>query len=344
MLEHGGAVVQAAHKYAIPIDQWLDLSTGHNPAGWPIPEIPETAFRNLPESDDKLELAARQYYGNELVLATAGTQAAIKTLPSLRSLSKVGAISPSYAEHPYAWEQHGHRIIQLDHDEIAHSARYLNTIILANPNNPTGLIWYPEQLLQLLRDLAERDGWLIVDETFIDATPELSLVSEVGQPGLIVLRSLGKFFGLSGVRLGFTLAWPELLLRLKEKLGPWCVNGPARFIGAQALVDKPWQDQARQSLKQQSNRLRELLQNFGLSPNGSTSFFHWVVIDKARELHEFLARVGILTRLFVTPLSIRFGLPESEMDWSRLTEALRLYKNNLVGHKCRSESKAPLAK
>ena len=78
MLEHGGKVRQAAARYGIPLEDWLDFSTGVNPNGWSVPEIPSACWTRLPEDDDGLEQAARSYYGAEHLLPVAGSQAAIQ--------------------------------------------------------------------------------------------------------------------------------------------------------------------------------------------------------------------------------------------------------------------------
>lgn len=92
--------------------------------------------------------------------------------------------------------------------------------MVVNPNNPTGLSLTPERLLDWHARLAQRGGWLVVDEAFMDNTPQLSLAAQADQVGLIVLRSFGKFFGLAGVRLGFVLAERKLLKLLAEQVGP----------------------------------------------------------------------------------------------------------------------------
>jgi cobalamin biosynthetic protein CobC len=69
-------------------------------------------------------------------------------------------------------------------------------------------------LLRWHKRLQKRGGWLVIDEAFMDATPAFSLACDSGRPGLIVLRSLGKFFGLAGVRAGCVLAEKNLTDRL----------------------------------------------------------------------------------------------------------------------------------
>lgn len=322
MLEHGGRLHAAAKKYRIPVGEWLDLSTGVNPAGYPVPALPPETWRRLPDGDAALRAAAAGYYGSESVLPVAGTQAAIQALPRLRVPSCVAVLSPTYGEHAHAWRRSGHAVRELVADEIEPALDQFDVVVLANPNNPTGLHLGREMLRAWRARLAARGGWLVVDEAFMDVTSGVSLVEEANEPGFIVLRSLGKFFGLAGARVGFVFAARELLDVLDEELGPWVVTGPAQAAAAKALSDFAWQDAARTHLIGASARLGRLLAEHGLAPSGGTALFQWVGTLQAANLHEQLARRGILTRLFSAPASLRFGLPGDETQWQRLARAL----------------------
>lgn len=322
MLEHGGHLINAAEKYNVPIQQWIDLSTGINPNGWPVPEIPAECWQRLPETDDELIKVARQYYQCKSILPVAGSQAAIQTLPLLRSQSKVGVLYPAYTEHAYNWKKAGHEIIELTVEKIESHIPRLDVLVIINPNNPTGQRFSKEQLLLWHDGLNKHNGWLIIDEAFIDTTPEQSLSSHPTANGVIILRSLGKFFGLAGIRCGFVIAPNELLNALNESMGPWTISHPGRYIATQALVDEEWQNQMRNELTKQSNRLALLLTKNGLKPDGQTSLFQWIEHPHAQQIHESLAHQGILTRLFKQS-SLRFGLPKKEQQWLFLAKTLR---------------------
>ncbi len=322
MLEHGGRLLRAAQQYGIPVADWLDLSTGINPRGWPVPALPAAAWSRLPEETDGLVPAAHDYYGAAHVLPVAGSQAAIQALPHLRPRGRVGVLSPGYAEHGHAWRQAGHSVVPLNPDTLGRELGPFDVAVLIQPNNPTGTRFTKEVVLAWYAALAARGGWLVVDEAFIDATPEHSLAPLTDRPGLIVLRSLGKFFGLAGARVGFALAQPDLLQRLAERLGPWTVAGPARLVAEQALRDTTWQASARTQLQAAGARLAELLHRHGLAPDGGCALFQWLRHDSAADLHRHLARRGILTRLFDAPASLRLGLPGGEAAWARLDAAL----------------------
>lgn len=323
MLEHGGRLHSAASRYGIPLADWIDLSTGINPNGWPVPQLPAKVWQRLPEDDDELLDAARQYYQNSSLLPVAGSQAAIQTLPLLRGPSRVGVLQPAYAEHAAGWRRAGHQLFVVDEHQIDAKLDQLDVLIIINPNNPTGRLWPRQQLLAWHQRLSHRGGWLIVDEAFIDViADEYSLSSLPVRQGLIVLRSVGKFFGLAGIRCGFVIAEPAVLNTLQERLGPWAISYPGRYVAALALSDRPWQLATAESLKRQGLRLFQLLAASGWHPAGGCALFQWIKTDQAPALHERLARQGILTRLFDEPSSLRFGLPAHEAGWRRLEQAM----------------------
>lgn len=322
MLEHGGRLARAARRYGIPVSRWVDLSTGINPHGWPVPQPTADAWRRLPDDDD-LDALACAYYGAPHVLATAGTQAAIQALPRLRARGRVGVIAPGYAEHAHAWARAGHDVSSLPADALVAQAGAFNVVVLIHPNNPGGERFDRDVLLDLHARLASRGGWLVIDEAFIDATPEASIADATARDGLVVLRSAGKFFGLAGARVGFVAAAAALLERLRDELGPWPIAAPSRAAVAGALADRTWQAKTRERLVAESARLRDLLAAHGLAPHGGCALFQWVKVSNAAALHEALAREAILTRLFDEPASLRFGLPANEDAWSRLSAALK---------------------
>jgi cobalamin biosynthesis protein CobC len=322
MLEHGGRLQRAAREYGIPLEQWLDLSTGISPFGWPVPQVPPSVWQRLPEDDDGLVDVARAYYQSPHILPVAGSQAAIQALPLLRGPSRVGAIAPGYAEHAHAWMRAGHQVDCLPADTLLKNVAQWDVLVLIHPNNPGGERFESEALLRAHAELAARGGWLVVDEAFMDVTPQDSLCPHTDREGLIVLRSVGKFFGLAGARAGFVCAAPALLESLQEKLGPWTLSGPARHVLRRALADRVWHVSARMRLTTASKRLAALLSKHGLGPTAGCGLFQWCRFDQAPGVHRALARHGILTRLFDAPPSLRFGLLPDDASLERLDHAL----------------------
>ncbi|HEX7908946.1 MAG TPA: threonine-phosphate decarboxylase CobD [Paraburkholderia sp.] len=321
---HGGNLHEAAQRYGIPYAQWLDLSTGINPHGYPVPPVPADAWRRLPDDGDDFATCAARYYGAPdaaHVLPVAGSQAAIRALPTLLPRARVGIAPLTYSEYAPAFERAGHEVVPLDvgwesfPDTLTHA-------VIVNPNNPTATYLSAEKLLQWHAQLRERGGTLLVDEAFADTMPSASLAASTHLDGLIVLRSPGKFFGLAGVRAGFVLGAPALLDALNQTLGAWTVSGPARHAVKAAFADDAWQRQMRTLLDAESARLARLLHTQGFNTRG-TPLFAWTDDPRAASLHEALARRGMWTRLFQSSGSVRFGLPASEAEWNRFEETLR---------------------
>lgn len=244
-------------------------------------------------------------------------------MPRLRPPSRVLIASLTYNEYAHAWARHGHTVCAAPPKEFPERLAQADVLIVCNPNNPTGDRFAVSQLLKWHAALSSRGGWLIVDEAYIDPTPGRSLAPYSDRPGLVVLRSLGKFFGLAGARVGFALASATLLGALEAELGPWCVAGPARYVACTALSDRAWQSTTRRALANAGGRLRRLLSGFGIATAG-TVLFQWWWNEAASNLHRALAREAILTRLFQhqEPRSIRIGLPGSDSEWERLEQAL----------------------
>jgi cobalamin biosynthetic protein CobC len=314
LLEHGGRLREAARRWDIPLADWLDLSTGIAPVPYPVPPVPGDVWQRLPEDGDGLEVAAGAYYGTSRLLALPGSQSGIQWLPRLLPAGRVALASPLYAEHPAAWRAAGHEVVAWE--EPADYA------VVCNPNNPTGERHARAALLDRARSLR----LLVVDEAFIDAEPANSLAGLAGTgaaKNIIVLRSLGKFFGLAGARVGFAIGAPALLDRLHEALGPWAVPHPARWAARHALADGAWQAAQRERLRIASMRLDALLQEAGFGGTAGTPLFRHVRTSRAAEIHEALARQGVLVRRFDDPAALRFGLPAAENDWFRLAAALK---------------------
>jgi len=142
-----------------------------------------------------------------------------------------------------------------------------------------------------------------------------------------VLRSLGKFFGLAGARVGFAIAGDSILDRLASALGPWALAHPSRMAARAALADTDWQRTQRERLQRDGARLHELLATSGLGEPSGTALFRYLACDDALALHEFFARRGILLRHFVHPAALRFGLPATTAEWQRLALALEQWRN-----------------
>lgn len=322
---HGGDLSGLRAAYA---GDWLDLSTGINPLPYPLPDLDGDAWTRLPGADELQTLldAARQAYGASDaagIVAVPGTQAAIQLLPRLFGRARVSILGPTYAEHAQVWRAAGHAVT--DVNGVPGSLNGTDILLTVNPNNPDGRALGPQLLRNWHLELAGRGGWLIVDEAFADVVPEVSLGAEAGKPGLVILRSFGKFFGLAGLRLGFVLGAPQVTDAIRTALGPWAVNGPALQIGTAALRDTSWQGAMREELRARTRRFDQGMRDRGIHVLGGTPLFRLAKIGDSAAFAQALRRQGIHVRIFeYQPQWMRFGLPADEAEfWRRLDLVLK---------------------
>jgi cobalamin biosynthetic protein CobC len=195
--------------------------------------------------------------------------------------------------------------------------------VVINPNNPTGTLHSRASLHSLLADIQILKGFLIVDEAFMDViVPTQSLINLTDNKHLFVLRSIGKFFGLAGIRLGFLSANQYWLDKLAELGNPWEVNGPAQFVAEKALLDQQWQQHQLTNLRHLTADLTLLLsQTFDQKPTG-TLLFQTVSLVNAPLIFERLCKQGIYVRLCDEQNALRFGIPLST-ELPRLRLALK---------------------
>lgn len=326
-IRHGGALDRAIAQYGGRREDWLDLSTGINPVPYPVSEIPTDVWHRLPDEGliaDCLE-AAREYYGvpeGAAIVAAPGTQAIIQKLPYLVSPQTVSIQGSTYEEYVRVFRDAGWR----DREHMSLKSPLhgdANTRVCVSPDNPTGSVTAPDDILRVAAECDRHGGFLVVDEAFADAAADSSVAGESDFPGLIVLKSFGKFFGLAGIRLGFAAGDDELIARLENLLGPWAVPGPALAIGAKALRDHAWIQETRARIRRDAQRLQNILEGAWLTIIGGPGLFTLTSHVDPLWLADGLARRGILVRTFDhNPTWIRFGLPAHDAGFLRLEQAL----------------------
>ena len=249
-----------------------------------------------------------------MLVAANGTQALIQLLPRVLKTTEVSILSPTYGEYEHVFGAGAKAVTNLEeHSNLS------ETLIVVNPNNPTGHVMQRNQL----QKLASQYRHIVVDEAFVDPMPDLSFVSHMPE-NTIVLKSFGKFFGLAGVRLGFAVCAPDIAERFHSLLGPWSVSGPALHIGTHALADTQWIEKTRYDLNAASQSLAKTLSDAGFSNVITNPLFVSARAPVEWEVFETLAREHILIRAYgAQPGFYRFGLCESEEVLSRLKSALQ---------------------
>ena len=329
IMMHGGDLSAAVSRFGGSREEWLDLSSGINHSSYPFNKAAALeAIGSLPSQGDLVDClaAARRAYGvpDEVsIVASPGTQSLIQAMPVLLGTNQSCLIlGPTYSEHQRAMARAGVDVAMVQ--ELPKDFFPGDCLLIVNPNNPDGRQMEAGTLIELAAKLEKQRGLLIIDEAFADVVPELSVVSELGSmPNCVVLRSFGKFFGMSGIRLGFLLGHEFQLSKIRDMLGPWAVSTPALRVGTESLSDVKWQQQQRKQMAARAEKLDQVLEKHSLYVAGGTPLFRLVIKEDARELHRKMAEKHIWTRVFDYRTDyIRFGIPIDKKALDRLDDVL----------------------
>jgi histidinol-phosphate/aromatic aminotransferase/cobyric acid decarboxylase-like protein len=218
---------------AVPglVDLAVNIRKGPRP-GWLATAL-EAGFADLaryPDTTDATEAIARRHGRDPSeVLVTSGAAEAFVLLARTLDPAHAVAVHPSFTEPEAALLAAGHKVSRA----LAEPPAFLlptvaddaDLVVLGNPTNPTGVLHTQEAV----QALARPGRTLVVDEAFMDFVPgePESLAGRRDVPGLVVVRSLTKMWGLAGLRIGYLLASPELVVTLREQQPLWSVSTPA---------------------------------------------------------------------------------------------------------------------
>ncbi|MEM7619260.1 MAG: threonine-phosphate decarboxylase CobD [Pseudomonadota bacterium] len=337
-LPHGGAldvIAKAFPKAPLP---WVDLSTGINPFPYPLDINVQETLAHLPREEHFKACSAAMAHAwsanPKYICPTPGSEWVIRHLPKLLlrtqsfspgnlSTKRIGLAEFSYTDHQQAWQQAGCDILMAK-DPIT-LTQDVDILVIVNPNNPDGHLYTHEQLQQAHNHLQHKGGYLILDEAFIDLTPEHSLSNKAGQPGLIILRSTGKFYGLPGLRLAALLAEHSIISSWNQFAGHWSVSGFALAAGEQIYADLAWPKHMRTKLSAKAKQLKKCLQTLKIKCVGNTDLFFLIEVSDAKSVWHHLATQGIYTRYFENQTDcLRLGLPATEQELERLATTLKI--------------------
>jgi len=259
------------------------------PPDWLAAVINETtcSLGAYPRTDEAVAaIAAAHAVPAESVLPTAGGAEAFTLLARALRPRRSVVVHPQFTEPEAALRAAGHapeRVVltsgtgfRLDPGQVPAEA---DLVMIGNPTNPTGVLHPAAALRRLLRP----GRVLVVDEAFLDAVPgEPETMITGAMPGLVVLRSLTKTWGLAGLRAGYAVGDPDLIARMRAQQPPWSVSTPALAAIAACLTDKAREvaDAAASEVSANREYLVERLARQGLQPAGEprTPF---VLVDSA---------------------------------------------------------------
>jgi threonine-phosphate decarboxylase len=278
---HGGDIDRAARQAGVPPHRILDFSSNINPMGLP----PRAAERLAREAQDphtwtrypdpeckELRSALSRYAGvsPESIVIAAGADAlihaAVRALRPQRCLIPV----PAFSEYERAASAFGCEAIALPLDpgfrlpaELSQVLRAGDLLILNNPHNPSGVCASRPEMLDYIAAARASGATVLADEAFIDYAPDSAITQDAGTGIVASIRSLTKFFGCPGLRVGYAVAAPDVAAKITAQLPPWPVTTLAANALAEALRDDTYPTHTREQNCHARAALSEELSSLG---------------------------------------------------------------------------------
>lgn len=323
---HGGNVWKVSRKYNIPVDQLIDFSISTNPLG-----APEKALKNIrkhlklinhypdPDHEWLLKTLSKsvEVKPNNIVIGNGSTEL-IYLFNEVFLENEYEAVIPipSFSEYKAAIERFGGNMtfikcdasknFQLNVQELKRSiSRKTRIFFLCNPNSPTGVLYKKEDILRLIKFAEKRNILVFLDEDYIDFVDDekrYSLAEFVNEyNNLFVLRSLTKFYGLAGIRIGFGIGSPDIVNILKKVRMPWSVNSLAMFATEAAVRDTEFIKKSRLLISKNRKKMMQLFRSINwlkVYPS-ETNFLLLEIIQgelTSTQIKEELEKKGFLIR------------------------------------------------
>lgn len=296
---HGGNIYALAQKMGCRPADITDVSSNINPLG-PPPELMTylqthlNVVCTLPEVDSKTistQMAASLGVPETNILAGAGTTQFIYTMFQALASEKVLIVGPTYSD--YADACHMHHLtpeyfltraednFQINMDQLDRQVSQYDTVILCNPNNPTGTLIPGSALARLCRRHPQTR--FVIDESYLAFVPTAKKETMIAadQDNVLVLHSLSKIYRLPGLRIGFIVASPKIIARFDPLMTPWRLNSLAQaavaYICAHSQKIEQFVDETRRFIEIERNRFISATQtNPALTVYPSHTSYHLI--------------------------------------------------------------------
>jgi threonine-phosphate decarboxylase len=329
---HGGNVKQICDKYRLNPDEIIDFSASINPLG--CPSVVEKAvteqfndIRHYPDSqcsDLRKAIAEKTPCNESNVIIGNGSNELFYLIPRALQPKKGVLLQPTFAEFSDAFCNSNIDVIEIINDD--RDFPVINTkisrlksieecmVFLCNPNNPTGQLTRREDIIELVKDNPNR--LIVIDEAFMDFVEDdekYSVIKDAPQmDNLIVVRSLTKFYGFPGLRLGYLVSNESIVNKLMKYKEPWTVNTIAQIAGLAAINDKEFTANTRQYVSVEKAFLYDGLTMInGIHPFQPTVNFILVKIEDSGKTSSTIQEVLMKNNILIRNCSNFKGLDET---------------------------------
>jgi threonine-phosphate decarboxylase len=321
---HGGEVWEIAEETGLSVEDLVDFSSSINPLG-PSPralEAIKNSFDKITLYPDSNSTALREalacHFGNinknNVIVGNGSTELIYLFAQVFLKRGDVALVAaPSFGEYANAIVKSGGKSkhLKLTHDfqielnAFLEEMEGLRAVFLCNPNNPTSMLIPDNTLREIIEKALEEEVVVLLDEDFIEFVEDEkrhSLVNRISKyPNVFVLRTFTKFYGLTGLRVGYGIADEETIEVFSKAKMPWNVNSLAQAAARAAMADKEHSRRTIELMKEEkkflSNELSRI-DGFHVFP-ADTNF---ILVDvrktgfRASQLREKMIRHGLLVR------------------------------------------------
>lgn len=316
LFEHGGNIYRIAEELSVSESRLIDFSASINPLG--VSERVKDVIKsclddlvNYPDPDTKMlrhKIAEHNGIDPETVICGNGSTELIYLIPRALKPKKVLIPAPTFSEYERACrlssklrvecyelkKENGFEIIP---DAFIKAMRGCDMAFLCNPNNPTGHLLKKDDVLRIAEAAKEMNCCLIVDEAFIDFVLEGSVIRDVPEnPYLIVLRSMTKFYALTGLRIGYGVFHKDIINKIKEFKEPWTVNTLAQQAAIAAIADDEYAIETHELIKREKDFLEKGFQALNVEHLPSSVNYYLLKTADVESITSGLKNKGILIR------------------------------------------------
>jgi threonine-phosphate decarboxylase len=204
----------------------------------------------------------------------------------------------------------------------------IDGVLLCNPNSPTGQACSTDDIARVARAAHRQGIWLVIDEAFVDYCPERSVLPcAASWPHVVVLRSMTKFYGLPGLRVGYAVATSSAIRRLQRQLPPWSVNVMGQVAARAALHDIAHARRSVQFMARERERFGKLLTALpGCSVIPTQANYFFMELPRGQHAHQ------LMKQLFGEGLLVRdcSSVPGANARFIRFAVRSRLENDRLV--------------
>ena len=355
---HGGNIKQICDKYGLNPDEIIDFSASINPLGCPdvVRKAVSEQFNEIlhyPDSqctDLRKTIAEKIPCNESSVIIGNGSNELFYLIPRALRPEKGVLLQPTFGEFKDAFCNSNIDVVEIINDDKDFPVINTNIsrlksveecmVFLCNPNNPTGQLTRREDIIELVNDNPKR--LIVIDEAFMDFVEEDEKYSVIKDApfmdNLIVVRSLTKFYGFPGLRLGYLVANETIVNKLMRYKEPWTVNTIAQVAGMAAINDEEFAANTRQYVSGEKSFLYDGLAMInGIQPFKPTVNFILVRVGDSGIISSEIQNLLLKNNILIRDCSNFVGLDENYFrvavktreDNRKLLNALKLVMDDV---------------